>query len=166
MKDYNDQIATRIEAVMMTMRNASSRNRPRHKQQLRPTMFLIMNILAEHFTDANAAPITVSELAKQTHVSPAATTQTLDILERKKMIERVKSKADRRVTFVVLTRKGRSMLRNYSRLNSHNRRSNMMKELLEYLGDEDSAELARLMEKISEFINEKYASGDEIEEVK
>jgi DNA-binding MarR family transcriptional regulator len=166
MKDYNDQIAARIEAVMITMHRASFRDGLAHGQSLRPTMFLMLNILAKHFSDPKAEPITASELAKRMHISPAATTQILDILECKKLVGRVKSETDRRVTFIVPTRKGRSILKNCGRINSRDRHAGMMKELLEYLGDKDSAELARLMERISEFMSNKHANDKNEEKSK
>jgi len=167
MKDYNDQIASRIETVMITMRNASFRSRLSDEHSLRPAMFLLLSLLSEHLSEPNATPITASDLAKQMHVSPAAITQTLDALERKKMIERIKSETDRRVTFIAPTRKGRAVIKNtYGRFNSKKHRLTMMKELLEYLGEKDSVELARIMERVNEFMSGKCTMSETVERTK
>jgi DNA-binding MarR family transcriptional regulator len=88
----------------------------------------------------------MSQLVTQMDISLPALSQSLDVLETKGMIERVKDAKDKRVTNVLLTRKSRMIMR-------HHRRhpSLYFNELFDYLGHKDSAELVRLMERVGEF---------------
>jgi DNA-binding MarR family transcriptional regulator len=79
-------------------------------------------------------------------------TQMINELEEKDIVRRTRSDDDRRVTYISLSRRGRGMLH---RLQRHGRPFGVLNELLDYLGPRDSAELARLSERISQFLNEK-----------
>jgi DNA-binding MarR family transcriptional regulator len=142
MNDQTENI-TRIEAVMLMIRNVSQRDLARCGHDLPMVTILLLRTLMEHHRETSE-PMTSSELATRMHVSSSAVTQTLNILESKRIIERVKSEHDRRVTFVVLTRKGRARLKHVSRHGG----SEMLAEMLNFLGPDDSAELVRIVERI------------------
>ena len=55
---------------------------------------------------ANHTPCTMSMIAKATNLTHGNITQTVDRLEAKKLLKRVRSNEDRRIVNVVLTAKG------------------------------------------------------------
>jgi DNA-binding MarR family transcriptional regulator len=54
---------------------------------------------------------TATEVARKVHLSPSTVVGVLDRLEAKGMIERARDREDRRVVRVVLTRKGRDLIK-------------------------------------------------------
>jgi DNA-binding MarR family transcriptional regulator len=153
--DNKTEYITRIETAFLAMRNFTFRNAAHHHSDFPVATILLLRTLAEHYAKHDN-PLSTTELAKRMHVSPPAITQLLNILEKKHLTERVKPDHDRRITNVVLTRKGRSLLKHIGR---GRRGSMMIGELLDYLGPDDSAELARLVERISEFMKQKRDRG-------
>ncbi|OCC22473.1 hypothetical protein MB02_16575 [Croceicoccus estronivorus] len=62
--------------------------------------FVILNLLHEE------SPLPQTQLVERSYKDPAATSRLVESLRKKGMVERVASKADRRVTLVSLTAKG------------------------------------------------------------
>jgi DNA-binding MarR family transcriptional regulator len=61
-------------------------------------------------TIADAAPISVKELAARIYLHPATVVGILDRLEEAKLVRRVRSREDRRIVTVVLTRRGEQLV--------------------------------------------------------
>ena len=59
---------------------------------------------------SEAAPLTVSELARRMYLHPATVVGILDRLESNDLIKRTRSKEDRRVVWVELTPKGKKLV--------------------------------------------------------
>ncbi len=85
----------------------------------------------------------ITDLSVATEMSKPAVSQMLNALEGKGLIERVMTKSDRRVVYVKLTESGEAQLKKTA-----DHFSALLEEIVEELGQEDTAELARLFEKL------------------
>ncbi len=85
----------------------------------------------------------ISKLSKATDMSKPAVSQMLNSLENKGFIERILTKEDRRVVYVNLTEKGTKVLKK-----AHTEMDNLLRQMLEELGPEDTAELTRIADKL------------------
>lgn len=99
-------------------------------------------------------PVMPSEAAKKLNVTVAAITHQINSLDEQDLIVRTVSPDDRRVVLISLSDKGAEIVAKL--------RLSYWKKicgLVEHLGDEDSAELIRLMGKISDFVETKAKRG-------
>lgn len=85
----------------------------------------------------------ITDLSKAAQMSKPAVSQMLNTLENKKWIERVMAKSDRRVVYVKLTGSGAEQLEK-----THQQFQIWIDQIIEKLGAEDTAELARLVNKL------------------
>ncbi|MDR2063888.1 MAG: MarR family transcriptional regulator [Candidatus Nomurabacteria bacterium] len=115
--------------------------------------FLLVNILAEHYAN-HRAPITVTELADKMGLTPAAISQALNFLEQHRIAQRKKSSEDKRQTFVELTFKGKILTKRVNKMRNGER---TLGDILEYLGEKDTAELTRIFGRIDEYIEERFS---------
>jgi DNA-binding MarR family transcriptional regulator len=107
--------------------------------------------------------IKVSEISKYLHVTSPTVTQLLKGLELRGLIERKVDATDRRSVGITLTEKGEQL--------TQKARENVLAsftDLVEYLGKEESQQLAELLSRVNTYFNEKEAnfnqspwSGDE-----
>jgi DNA-binding MarR family transcriptional regulator len=94
----------------------------------------------------NGKPIKPSEAARILDVTVAAITHRINSLEKEGYIVRTSSPTDRRVVFISLSEKGSETV---SILKKNHKQS--IYGLVEYLGDEDSANFIDLLGKISNY---------------
>jgi DNA-binding MarR family transcriptional regulator len=95
----------------------------------------------------------VSEISKLLHVTSPTITQLLKGLEANDLIERSIDPADRRSIDVRLTEKGDMVTRiAWKGFTTH------LHGLIEYLGEEQSNQLAELLSKVSRYFSERTAS--------
>ncbi|MEZ2658536.1 MarR family winged helix-turn-helix transcriptional regulator [Aneurinibacillus aneurinilyticus] len=92
----------------------------------------------------------VSEISKLLHVTSPTVTQLIKSLEADGLVERKPDLTDRRVVWIALTEKGEEVTRKAEAalLDSFN-------GLIEYLGEEQSNQLADLLTKVFVYFNEK-----------
>ncbi|PQZ84260.1 MarR family transcriptional regulator [Arthrobacter sp. MYb214] len=81
-----------------------------------------------------------SQLAEQLHIAARSTTEVVDQLEAKELVVRTPDPADRRATLIALSATGRAQLGELAEL-----RRSSMDGYFDKLGDEDRAELTRLL---------------------
>ncbi|AOP33256.1 hypothetical protein A0128_04970 [Leptospira tipperaryensis] len=96
---------------------------------------------------SNEPGLRISDLAKELEVSLSTLTQTTSSLFRLGYILRESDPKDRRVIRIRLTSMGRSKVLNYQK-----DFSNYCARIAEYLGEKDSFLFARLLSKISGFM--------------
>ena len=108
--------------------------------------------------------IKVSEISKMLHVTSPTITQLLKGLEANGLIERHIDPTDRRAVGITLTEKGDMITRQAADAFTAS-----INGLIEYLGEEQSNQLAELLSHVSRYYNEKAAnenyscwSGDEV----
>ena len=97
--------------------------------------------------------MTASELAKELDVSASAVSQLIDKLELKGIVKRQRSENNKRTVYLVPTKRGQKIIQKVGRHHGHH--SELLKELFEYLGNEDSEKMIYLMRRIHDFTAER-----------
>lgn len=97
--------------------------------------------------------IKVSEISKLLHVTSPTVTQLIKSLEADGLVERKTDLTDRRVVWITLTKKGEEVTRKAEDafLDSFN-------GLIEYLGEEQSDQLAELLNRVFIYFNGKESN--------
>jgi len=90
--------------------------------------------------------VMISQISTKLEISNAATTQMVDTLELQGFVERSYDEHDRRITLVKLTENGISALKF-----AFKQTSMYLDGLFEFLGDEDTQNLMRLIDKMLEY---------------
>jgi DNA-binding MarR family transcriptional regulator len=154
---------TKIETTMLKLGSVFS-----HRAEcaagggISSSTLLLVNVLAEHYDNNNTVPITITELAGKMSLTPAAISQAMNLLEKHRLVRRKKSAEDKRQTFVMLTLKGKIMLKH---MNKFRRNTQVLDDIFEYLGKQDAEELVRIFGRIDEFIEQKMAEREESKRV-
>jgi DNA-binding MarR family transcriptional regulator len=112
---------------------------------LKPSQLMIMFKLLRNASREERG-MRVSDLAAFMGVTSSAVTQILTALEKSEFITREIDPHDRRAVRVVLTMKGRDVLKP-----AKEKMENRFRELVEELGEEDSRILCHLLIKLEEF---------------
>jgi len=102
----------------------------------------------------NEPEATPTELSQFFNLSTARVANTLNSLERKKLIVREHDSADRRKVLVHITPLGRQIAEE-----KHNKALHCMGELLTDLGEHDAAELLRIFQRIRVRMEQKEAEA-------
>ena len=100
------------------------------------------------------APMKVSDISKQLHVTSPTITQLLKGLEASNLVERHNDPADRRTIGISLTEKG-----NHVAQMASDAFSESLHGLMNYLGEEQSDQLADLMFKVFHYFEEQAAKN-------
>jgi len=105
-------------------------------------------ILIKNVAGAEARELRVSEISKLMHITSPAVTQFLKGLEADGLVERRIDQTDRRSVGIVLTEQGAEIA-----LRAEKAFSTAFNGLAEYLGDEQSNQLADLLVKAFHYFN-------------
>ena len=105
-------------------------------QGITPHQSRVLTLLAR----VEDAGLRNSQLAERLHIAARSTTEVVDQLEAKKLVVRTPDPADRRATLIALSDTGRAQLGELAEL-----RRSSMDGYFDKLGDEDRAELTRLL---------------------
>ncbi len=109
--------------------------------------------------EAEPEGMKVLDLSKEMRVSSPFVTQQLNRMEENGLIVRIKDDADRRIVNICLTDKGRAAA---EEVTEHFVK--MIAGLCERLGEEDSRELARLINLAFDYFDEKFAEREKEDE--
>lgn len=109
----------------------------------KPEMHTLMCVWIAYQHNKEARP---SSLAKYSHVSPSAVSQTLKTLERKGLVARVRSANDSRSVVIELTEEGRALIEEIQSI-----RSSYFDEMFEAIGVDDMQTLMRIMRRVLDF---------------
>jgi DNA-binding MarR family transcriptional regulator len=90
--------------------------------------------------------VMISQISTKLEISNAATTQMVDTLEHQGFVERSYDEHDRRITLVKLTENGKSALKF-----AFTQTTLFLDGLFEFLGEEDTQNLMRLIDKMLEY---------------
>jgi DNA-binding MarR family transcriptional regulator len=90
--------------------------------------------------------VMISQISTKLEISNAATTQMVDTLELQGFVERSYDEHDRRITLVKLTENGKSALKF-----AFTQTTLFLDGLFEFLGEEDTQNLMRLIDKMLEY---------------
>ena len=127
-----------------TRRMHKSRSHPPLPEGITPTEGFVLMSISQLMSDGKR--VRSGDIAKRGHSTPSATSQALKSLEEKGFITRHRDEGDSRGVTVQLTELGWK----YEQMNRrmHDCR---LEELLEYLGEDDAREFARITERVSNF---------------
>lgn len=99
--------------------------------------------------EGSMAPgVTASKISSCLMHSKPATSKMLNSLEEKGYIERITTKEDRRAVYIVLTETGQKVIDAH-----HEQMDIFVNEFLEKLGEQDTGELFRILDRIYELLN-------------
>ncbi|MEK3790753.1 MarR family transcriptional regulator [Paenibacillus sp. FSL R7-0204] len=107
---------------------------------------LICIARASHTSDLG---LKVSEISRFLGLTPPTVTQLINSLEAKQMVERQADPSDRRVVRIKLTEQGKIITR---RARDH--MDATLNRMVEYLGEEESDQLAELLLKVYAFMED------------
>ena len=127
-----------------TRRMRQSRSHPPLLEGITSAEAFVLMSISQLMSDGKR--VRSGDVAKCGHSTPSATSQALKSLEKKGFITRHRDEGDSRGVTVCLTDLGWE----YERMNRrmHDRR---LEELLEFLGEDDAREFARIAERLSDF---------------
>lgn len=117
---------------------------------LRPSEFWVL-VAVKRASEREEPGIRVSDLAQRLNVATPTATQLVKRLEAAEFVARERTAVDRRIVYVVLTKKGRSIMKTV--------RKELMASfdgLVDYLGEESSIRLADLLASVSEYFRSKH----------
>ena len=137
-----EELKQRLFAATRRMRK--SRSHPPLPEGITPTEGFVLMSISQLMSDGKR--VRSGDIAKRGHSTPSATSQALKSLEEKGFITRHRDEGDSRGVTVQLTELGWK----YEQMNRrmHDRR---LEDLLEYLGEDDAREFARITERVSDF---------------
>lgn len=91
----------------------------------------------------------VSEISRYLGLTPPTVTQLINSLEAKELVERQPDPSDRRVVRIRLTKQGKIITRK-----GRDHMNATLNRLVEYLGEEESDQLAELLLKVYTFMED------------
>jgi len=100
--------------------------------------------------------IKVSQLSKKLRVAAPTITQQINALESHGLVKRTMDLKDRRVVRIQLTDKGEEILKK-----AQKQFHNMVYDIVDYLGEDDSAKFVELLTKLFDYMNKEMTKGDE-----
>lgn len=98
-------------------------------------------------------PIPINRIKETYNFSAPAATQLITSLEKKGYITRVKSSEDKRISLITLSELGKKTLQNGLKFYEEG-----MNPLIEYLGEEDSNNFNRILERFIEYFDTKQGN--------
>ncbi len=110
----------------------------------------------KRYKKPDASDLKVSEISKLLHVTPPTVTQIIKNLEASGLIERTSDPSDRRVVGITLTKKGDLVT-----VQAADAFAVSLRGLINYLGEEQSNQLAELLTKVVRYYREKAAWSDD-----
>lgn len=137
----NKNLAFELQNVFGQMRRAGliHQNQSKLKGAEKYILFLIYDLRANQ-------PATISEIANKMGVTLAAVTHQIKTLEKNGLVRRDPHLKDRRVFIIKLTKKGRGQIEKIKK--EFTKKAQI---LAEFLGEEDTRDLIRLVKKMSAF---------------
>lgn len=143
-----------LARTMERFRRLGGQNKSRHG--IRQSEFILLKTLFE-FKDSDARGMKVSDLSTKLNITPAGVTHMINSLEEAGLIERLADPADRRVVLVRPTDKSLEIIEKM-----HAEHLDFLQGLVDFLGDQDSKELIRLLTTALEYLKERRRkNGDE-----
>ncbi|MFV0413237.1 MAG: MarR family winged helix-turn-helix transcriptional regulator [Oscillospiraceae bacterium] len=144
LKEYES--ASAVFEAMSQMRKVWESYKPEGSLK-RSDMAMIINVA--RLTDDGKNPVTISKLAKGIHHSVPGVSQKISFLEKTGYVTREADEADRRIVYVTLTPKGKTM-------SDNNLRSILgrMERTLGRIGPEKTAELISLIHPLRQAAEE------------
>ncbi len=133
--DRDDSLSDAVRSVARRLRQASAESLARW--DLTPSQFRALRVLLRH------AAMRPSELSEHLRIAPRSTTEVLDGLEAKGLVERRPDPHDRRATLVVPTDRGTDVAEDIRSASGSE-----AERVFDPLSPTDRAQLARILRKL------------------
>jgi DNA-binding MarR family transcriptional regulator len=133
--DRDDSLSDAVRSVARRLRQASAESLARW--DLTPSQFRALRVLMRH------EAMRPSELSEHLRIAPRSTTEVLDGLEAKGLVERRPDPHDRRATLVVPTGRGTDLAATI-----RSAQGNEAERVFERLSPTDRDHLARILRKL------------------
>lgn len=142
--------AKRLMEAFMKM-HQTERSEHRGYKGLTASQIMVMYCLKNHAEDGKG--LMVSEISRKLKVTSPTITQSLKVLEGYGLIDRKADAKDRRAVRIQLSDKGLKVLKQVTQiiLDSFN-------GLVEHLGEEESLQLAELLQKATVYLQQRHES--------
>jgi DNA-binding MarR family transcriptional regulator len=112
-----------------------------------PSEFKVL-VTIKHGTEEKS-DMKVSEISQKLHVTPPTVTQIINVLEKDGLVERSTDTEDRRAVKIKLTQAGMAVTEQAKKAFSET-----FSGLIDYLGEEESEQLANLLFKVQHYFNQ------------
>ena len=147
--------------VMNKLRKLTNKHHHPHKDMVHHGEFMMLgaihNCMEEKLENHIEDPgVKVSELSEMVHSTKPATSKMLKALEEKGYIERISDKKDRRVVYIRLSSTGEKKIRE-----AFVRMQDFAEHTINRLGEDDSRELVRILNKFCDAAYEEIAEWKE-----
>jgi DNA-binding MarR family transcriptional regulator len=123
------------------------------KPEIRQSEFILLVTLTN--LDKNLTGVKIKELKDYLKITPAAVTHLIDSLFKKNLVERLNDSQDRRIVLIKATKKGNNLV-----ITKKNKFITKCEKLVQYLGEKDSQELIRLLNKTFSFLNNELPANE------
>lgn len=143
--EENDSLLLAKKFIETTMKFKKTFNHGKDASDLKRNEFMLLMKMTDRLTD-DVTSIKATELSTILDITPAAVTHVLNSLEEKGYIERLADKKDRRIVLVRPTENGLSTVERGKHLFFER-----ITKLMSHLGEEDSKELIRILDKIVDY---------------
>ncbi|NMP21988.1 MarR family winged helix-turn-helix transcriptional regulator [Sulfobacillus harzensis] len=141
-----DEVIDRLDAIFTRISRLSRRRMP--DDTLTFGQFAVLRMLF------NQGPMAMGAIAESLGISLAGATGIIDRLVNQGVVERTRSREDRRVVWVDLSGEGKDRM-----LRLQRERHQQMKELLNPLGPAEIETLVQLLERVAEGAEEASANS-------
>lgn len=112
----------------------------------------ILRLIARHNSRFDTNPTAV-KLSQMLGITQATITPMVERLVQKGLVERAVSPTDKRAKLLSLTPQGVELLQAH-----HRQEQEQLQRLMDYLGEEDTAQLTRILTKITTYLEENRPS--------
>jgi len=146
MEEKNHKLIEELMHVFMDFKKNKFQNST-HCDGLTHNEKMILFVLRDISKDNK---VSLSVLRERIKLAPSTITPIITLLEDKKLIERNIDKNDRRNIFLKVSPKGEEQI---DRVQIEVK--NVMSKYIEYMGEDDTKQLIRLISKTTEFFNRK-----------
>ena len=146
MADFDSPIAQKLLKSFMQFRKTGW-----HDKKIagyNPSEFKVLATIRHGANDLNAE-MKISEISKLLQVTPPTVTQIINTLEKDGLVERMVDPEDRRAVKIKLSEAGMEATEKARKVFSQT-----FLGLIDFLGEEDSEQLANLLSKAHEYFNE------------
>lgn len=159
MTTYNSQdLLNEFGRLMRTFRNrgfsaVSNQTRQFWAKQPQKGQMRVLFLLDKH------DKLTNSQIVDELDIRPSSVSVMVKKLEDDGLVERHDSAEDKRVSFISLSDKGHELLQS-----SHDFKAEFSDSLFDGLNDEEKEEFGKLLAKLTDSLDEKFAKWDDGEE--
>ena len=136
-----DEQVERFTAIFTDLRKVMGAGfKHAHQHGLSTTQFIVLGLIGK--AQSSGEPCTISSIAGDLGIDPATVVRTVDSLEKRGLVERRRSREDRRQVFVEFTDAGRA-----ARQESHQQFINRIHTILLAMSEEGRSSLLRGLEE-------------------